>query len=174
MRKIVLIILAFTSFTGFTQNDDDDNIDAVQQLQPPTFWDNVRFGGGLGFGFGTNNTTINISPSAIYDFQNGFALGLSVGYLYAKNDAFRSNVISPGIITLYNPAEEIQLSAEFEHLFINQKFGSASDSFDYPALYLGVAYRTGWAAFGMRYDVLYDERDSVFGSAFSPIIRFYF
>ncbi len=174
MRKIVLSILVLTSFMGFAQNDDDNDVDVVQQLPQPNFWDNVRFGGGLGFGFGNNNTTINVSPSAIYDFQNGFALGLGVGYLYAKNDALRSNVISPGIITLYNPADEIQLSAEFEHLFINQKFGSISDSYDYPALYLGVAYRTGWAAFGMRYDVLYDERDSVFASAFSPVIRFYF
>jgi len=172
MRKIVLIICFLTSFTGFTQDDDDD--DVHQQIPKSTFWDHVRFGGGLGFGFGNNITTIDVSPSAIYDFENGFALGLGVGYLYAKNDAIRSNVISPSLITLYNPAEEIQLSAEFEQLFVNQKFGSSSFSYDYPALYLGVAYRTGWAAFGIRYDVLYDELDNIFGSAFSPIIRVYF
>ncbi len=169
MKKIVLIFCFLTSFTGFTQNDDDD-----QQVPQPTFWDHVRFGGGLGFGFGTDITTIDVSPSAIYDFQNGFALGIGIGYLYAKNRDIKSNVISPSLITLYNPAEEIQLSAEFEQLYVSQKFGSSNFSYDYPALYLGLAYRTGWAAFGMRYDVLYDERDSIFGSAFSPIIRFYF
>lgn len=170
MRKIVLIICVLTFFTGFTQNDDDP----IPQLPQPNFWDNVRFGGGLGFGFGTDITTINVSPSAIYDFDNGFALGLSFGYLYAKNGDIKSNVLSPGLITLYNPAEQVQLSAEFEHLFISQKFGSTSFKYDYPALYLGVAYRTGWAAFGVRYDVLYDERDSIYASAFSPIIRVYF
>ncbi len=172
MRKVVVIICVLTFFSGFAQNDDDTDI--VQQLPAPTFWDNVRFGGGLGFAFGNNNTTINVSPSAIYDFQNGFALGLGVGYLYSKLDAINSNVISPGAIALYNPAQEIQLSAEFEQLFISQKFGSNSFKYNYPAFYLGLAYRTGWAAFGVRYDVLYDERDSIFSSPFTPIIRFYF
>lgn len=147
----------------------------VQQLNDDAnFWDNVRFGGGLGFGLGNRSTTINVSPSAIYDFQNGFATGIGIGYLYSKVDNFNSNVFSPNVITLYNPAAQVQLSAEFEYLFVNQRLGSSHYKNDFPALYLGVAYRTGWAAFGVRYDVLYDERDSIFASAFSPIIRFYF
>ncbi len=172
MKKIVLLLCIFTSF--FLSAQDEETGNAVLQLPKKSFWDNVRFGGGLGLGFGSNSTTINISPSAIYDFENGFALGASVGYLYSKINDFKSNVISPGLVALYNPAQEIQVSAEFEQLFVNQKFGSLSDNFDYPALYLGVAYRTGWAAFGVRYDMLFDERDSIFASPWSPIIRIYF
>jgi len=163
MKKITILLFCLISFSILAQNENK-----------PKFWDHVRFGGGLGFGFGSNSTTINVSPSAIYDFQNGFALGIGVGYLYSKVNDFKSNVFSPGLVALYNPMDEVQLSAEFEQLFVSQKFGNLKGSFDYPALYLGVAYRTGWAAFGVRYDVLYDERDSIFASAFSPIIRFYF
>lgn len=163
-----------TSFSVSAQNDTTVQDQLLQQTSQSSFWDNVRFGGGLGFGFGTNSTTINISPGAIYDFQNGFALGVSFGYLYSKVEDFKSNVFSPGLLALYNPAQEVQLSAEFEQLLVNQKFGNLSDSFDYPALYLGVAYRTGWAAFGVRYDVLFDERDSIFTSPWSPIVRIYF
>lgn len=172
MKNLITFFLLLISLSTFSQNST-----TTQTQQPnvkPSFWSNVRFGGGLGFGFGNRSTTINVSPSAIYDFQNGFAMGLGVGYLYSKVDAFKSNVISPNLITLYNPAEQIQLSAEFEHLFVNQNLGNASYKNDFPALYLGVAYRTGWAAFGVRYDVLFDERDSVFTSPFSPIIRIYF
>ena len=164
MKKITILFFFLISFSILAQNGNK-----------PKFWDHVRFGGGLGFGFGSNSTTINVSPSAIYDFQNGFALGIGVGYLYSKVNDFKSNVFSPGLVALYNPMNEVQLSAEFEQLFVNQKLTGFSDNnFEYPALYLGVAYRTGWAAFGVRYDVLYDERDSIFASAFSPIIRFYF
>ena len=174
MKKIVLLLCIFTSFFLSAQDEETQPGDEILQVPKKSFWDNVRFGGGLGLGFGSNSTTINISPSAIYDFENGFALGASVGYLYSKVHDFKSNVISPGLVALYNPAQEIQISAEFEQLFVNQKFGSLSDNFDYPALYLGVAYRTGWASFGMRYDVLYDERDSIFATAWSPIVRIYF
>lgn len=168
MKKILLFFFLTTSLLSYTQTD------STQVYQKTNFWDNVRFGGGLGLSFGNNITVINVSPSAIYDFQNNFALGIGLGYLYSKNGDLKSNVFSPGIIALYNPANEIQLSAEFEQLFINQRLGTIEDNFDYPALYLGVAFRTGWAAFGIRYDVLYDERDSIFASAFSPIIRVYF
>ena len=172
MKKIVLLLCIFTSFFLSAQDEETDN--AVLQLPQKSFWDHVRFGGGLGLAFGTNQTTIEISPSAIYDFENGFALGASVGYLYSKIVDFKSNVFSPGLVALYNPAQEVQISAEFEQLFVNQKFGALSDNFDYPALYLGVAYRTGWAAIGVRYDMLFDERDSIFTSPWSPIIRIYF
>ena len=168
MKKIVLLIFFITTLLSYAQTD------STQVYQKPTFWDNVRFGGGLGLSFGNNITVINVSPSMLYDFQNNFALGVGLGYLYAKDGDFRSNVFSPGLIAFYNPADQVQLSAEFEQLFINQKFGSDSRNFEYPALYLGVAYRTGWAAFGIRYDVLYDERDSIFASPWSPIIRVYF
>ncbi|NNC70768.1 MAG: alpha-ketoglutarate decarboxylase [Flavobacteriaceae bacterium] len=168
MKNIFIYFFLMASLLCLAQTDP------IPDNQANRFWDHVRFGGGLGLSFGNDITVINVSPSAIYDFQNNFALGIGLGYLYSKNGDFRSNVISPGLIALYNPANELQLSAEFEQLFVNQKLGNESFSYDYPALYLGVAYRTGFASFGIRYDALYDERDSIFASPWSPIIRVYF
>lgn len=168
MKKLLFYLLVCSTFGAFCQ------VDSLQVNQQSRFWDNVRFGGGLGLSFGNNITVINVSPGAIYDFQNNFALGVSLGYLYAKDGDFRSNVLSPGLLAFYNPAQEVQLSAEFEYLFINQDFGAATRKFEYPALYMGVAYRTGWAAFGIRYDILYDERDAIYASPWSPIVRIYF
>ncbi|HHC78965.1 MAG TPA: hypothetical protein ENK46_03720 [Flavobacteriia bacterium] len=163
MKKIAFLFFYFISLTIFAQTDSQTK-----------FWEHVRYGGGLGFSFGSNYTTIAIAPSAIYEFNDSFALGLGTSYLYAKNNDLKSNVYGASIISLYNPLEEFQLSAEFEQLFVNQKLGFEKNNYNYPALYIGAAYRIGSFAAGLRYDVLYDDKKSIFASAFSPIVRFYF
>ena len=164
MKKYLLLIFLLFAIFANAQQDND-----------PKFWDHVHFGGGFGLGFGSNQTTIAISPSAIYEFNEMFALGLGGSYLYAKNNDLKSNVFGASIISLFNPLNEVQLSVEFEQLFVTQKqLGFDDYTFDYPALYLGAAYRVGWFAAGLRFDVLYDEDKSIFASPFSPIIRFYF
>ena len=164
MKKFTLLFFLLISYSIIGQVDNSSN-----------FWDNVRFGGGFGLGFGSNNTTISIAPSAIYEFNDMFALGLGGSYLYSKNYDLKSNVFGVGIISLYNPIQEFQLSAEFEQLFVNQKLPGFQDAnFDYPALYLGGAYRIGSFSAGLRYDVLYDSNKNIYASAFSPIFRFYF
>ena len=159
----MLLLLVLISYSILAQNDNNSK-----------FWNNVRFGGGFGLGFGSNNTTIAISPSAIYEFNETFALGLTTSYLYAKNNDLKSNVFGVGTIVLFDPIEEFQLSVEFEQLYVNQKLGFFESNYNYPALYLGAAYKVGSFAAGIRFDALYDENKSIYLSAFSPIVRFYF
>lgn len=160
MKKYFLLLFLSTSFTMISQENTD-------------FWDNVQFGGGVSMSFGSQ-TTIGVSPSAIYNFDNGFALGTGLTYIYSKNQDVKTNVYGASIISLYQiPNIGIQLSGEFEQSFAKQTFNSQSTSTSFPALYLGAAYNTGRFAIGIRYDVLYDDR-SVYSSAISPIIRFYF
>jgi hypothetical protein len=160
MKKYFLLLFLSTSFTMISQENTD-------------FWDNVQFGGGVSMSFGSQ-TTIGVSPSAIYNFDNGFALGTGLTYVYSKNQDVKTNVYGASIISLYQiPNIGIQLSGEFEQSFAKQTFNSQSTSTSFPALYLGAAYNTGRFAVGIRYDVLYDDR-SVYSSAISPIIRFYF
>jgi len=164
MKKVIILFCLFLSTFLFSQKSDDSN-----------FWNNVRFGGGFGFGFNNNTTTLAISPTAIYDFNDHFSLGFGVGYQYAKQDDFKSNVYNVGIISLYNPFESLQLSLELDQLFINQKFGAVTDNFSVPSLNIGLAYQIGRnVALGIRYDALYDEDKSVFTSPISPIIRVFF
>jgi len=162
MKNLPFLFIFFISFIGFSQNENQ-----------PNFWDNVQFGGGLGISFGSNQTTIAIAPSTIYNFNKYFSAGLGASYLYAKNHDVKSNVFGASVITLFNPFEQFQLSAEFEQLFVNQKSNIYTSNFDYPALYIGAAYRIGSFSAGLQYDVLYNDK-SIFASAFSPIFRFYF
>lgn len=161
MKKIIIILLLSLSFTTVAQ-------------QKNNFMDHVRFGGAFSLGFG-NQTTIGISPSAIYDFEKGFSLGVGLTYIYSEINDFTTNVYGGSIISLYQiPTIGIQLSGEYEYSYATQTDSFGSINTNFPALYFGAAYNSGKFAFGMRYDVLYDKNKSVYASAFSPIIRFYF
>lgn len=163
MKKIITLLLIGFSITVFSQQKNNNK-----------FWDNVRFGGGLGIGFG-NGINVSISPTAIYDFNEKFSLGAGIGYQYAKRGDYNSNIFSGSILSLYNPIRNIQLSAEFEQLFVNQKYNNLKNSYNYPALYLGVSYQLGRnVALGIRYDVLYKKNKSIYSSPISPIIRVFF
>lgn len=160
MKKLLLIVTLSFSLFSFGQNSD--------------FWNNVRFGGGFSVGFG-NQTTIAISPSAIYDFDNGFSLGTSVNYLYSEINDFTTSVYGASLISLYQTNFGVQFSGEFDYNFAKQStFRGGSIKTNFPALHLGIAYNQGRFAVGIRYDVLYDSNKSVFASPISPIVRFYF
>ena len=161
MKKRCTLLILFCATITFSQNNSSN------------FWNNVRFGGGFGLGFGSS-TTIAATPSAIYDFNEKFSMGLGLGYIYNKRDDIKSNIFSGSLISLFNPTNEIQLSGEFEQLFVNTNFGTEENSYNYPALYLGAAYRVGGISVGIRYDVLYDKTKSIYANAISPVIRFYF
>lgn len=164
MKRYFIVVLLFASWFSFSQDNEE--------LQ---FWDNVRYGGGLGVSFGNNTTNIAVLPSAIYDFNDQFSLGVNLGYQYAKRNDVSSNVYSGGILSLFNPIPEIQLSTEFEQLFVNSTFNDIKDSYNYPALYFGGAYRVNeYFTVGIRYDVLYNSNQTIYASAFSPIVRVFF
>ena len=161
MKKIFFLLFVSFSLTCLSQQKSD-------------FWKNVRYGGGFSMSFG-NQTTIGISPSAIYAFDNGFSLGTGVTYMYSEIGDFTTNVYGVSLISLYQiPVVGIQLSGEFEHSFAKQTDRFGSESTNFPAIYFGAAYNKGRFAFGFRYDVLYDKNKSVYASPFSPIVRFYF
>ncbi|MFY7672418.1 hypothetical protein ACOSP6_15160 [Tenacibaculum sp. MEBiC06402] len=164
MKKALSLLFLLTTFVGISQEDNDSK-----------FWDHVRYGGGVGLTFGNNITNIAVFPSAIYDFNKTFSLGINLGYQYAKRNDVKSNVFSTGILGLINPIYEAQLSVEFEQLFVNSTFGDIKENYNYPALYFGAAYQvSNGIAIGLRYDVLYNSRRSIYASAFSPILRIFF
>ncbi|QNM86109.1 hypothetical protein H9W90_03050 [Polaribacter pectinis] len=161
MKKFLCLFLFILSINAFSQKSD--------------FWSDVQFGGGFTLGFGNNQTTVGISPSAIYNFNNGFSLGTGVNYLYSKINDFSTNVYGASIISLYQTNFGVQFSGDLDYYFANQKnLNGNSYSTNFPALHLGIAYNQGRFAVGIRYDVLYDENKSVFASPISPVVRFYF
>jgi hypothetical protein len=166
---LLLSLLLSSSFESMAQ----------EQKPPSQFWQNVRFGGGIGLSFGNGFFSGTLAPSAIYQFDHRFAMGLGLNGTYnsLKNN-YTSTIIGGSIISLFNVIPEIQLSAEFEELNVNRSYdsnlGLEDDNYWYPALFLGAGFRTNNVTVGIRYDVLYDDMDSIYANAWMPFFRVYF
>lgn len=184
MRKIHLsivfksfFVILFFLFSNFSFAQQQNNVIDNNY----NFWDKVQFGGGLGLGIGSGYTDISVIPSAIYNVNEivAIGMGLQFGYLSSKN-YYNSYVYGGSIITLVSPIPEIQLSAELEQVRVNTDYKannsrpSFSDNYWNTALFLGAGYRTGNVTIGGRYDILFDEDRSLYGSAFMPFVRVYF
>lgn len=171
MKSIVSLLVTVLFVMLFTPQ-------AQAQFARSNFWDRVNFGGGLGLNFGQDYFAANVSPSAVYNFNPYFAAGPGLSYSYIKNGSYKSSIIGGSIIALINPLPIIQLSAEFEELYVNQNAnfdgGSFTDEFWNSALFLGAGYRSGPVTIGARYNVLYNDDNLIYASAIQPFIRFYF
>ena len=144
------------------------------------FWEHVRFGGGLGLSSSNNFFTLGVSPSAIYDFNDQLSLGVGLNYTYNHyENRYTSNIYGGSIIGLFNPIRQIQISAEFEQLYVNRKYEGVlrdlkNDNYFSPAIFLGIGYQTQNVTIGARYNLLFNNEKSVYADAIVPFVRIYF
>jgi len=146
------------------------------QTKSPTFFDNVRYGGGIGLSFGNNFFSGTLAPNALYEVNPYLLTGVGLNLTYSSfndNDLF---AYGGSLIAIARPLRDLQFSVEFEQLRVNRSFSSRTDdeSYWYPALFLGVGYSSGRVTFGIRYDVLYDDNRSIYASAYMPFVRVMF
>ncbi len=151
----------------------------VGQQKTNDFWNHVRFGGGIGLNFGDGFFSGTIAPSGIYEFDNTFALGLGLNATFNnQKSVYKSTILGGSLIGLFNVIPELQLSAEFEQLNVDRNYNVNTNFEDenywVPALFLGIGYRNGNVTFGVRYDLLYDDEQSVYIDPWMPFVRFYF
>jgi hypothetical protein len=160
-------------------------LNIISQNQPMpkaktgAFWEHVQFGGGFGLSISNTYTDITIAPSAIYNFDDHFALGTGLQYSRLKEkDFYSSNIVGGNLIGLYSPVEEIQLSLEVEEVHVSNTYtdfyNNIQKSFWNTGLYVGGGYREGGVTIGARYNVLFDKNKDIYGSALMPFIRVYF
>lgn len=173
-KQGIFLFLAMASVFYATAQVSADSIEVTQK---PRFWERVRFGGNVSLGFG-NIYNITLAPNAVYQFNRYVAAGVGFnGILAGEKDVYKATVLGGSVLGLFNPIQEIQLSSEFEVLNVSRNFelaGYVDENYWYPALFLGAGYNAGFMIIGGRYDVLYDEDKSIYGSAFMPFIRFSF
>ncbi|SDB59097.1 hypothetical protein SAMN03097699_2380 [Flavobacteriaceae bacterium MAR_2010_188] len=168
----IFFIFAFclTIISGHAQNDMGTT---------DTFWNDVRFGGGIGLSFGNGFFSGTLAPSAIYQFNRYVALGVGLNGTYnSSKNYYKSTIFGGSVLGLFNPLREVQLSAEFEELKVNRNWetrtGIEDQKYWYPALFLGAGYNTGSITVGIRYDVLYKKEKSIYADSWAPFVRVYF
>lgn len=173
-KKIALLTIIGCLMFGLSFSQE------TTQKKKSDFWNHVRFGGGVGLNFGDGYFSGTLAPSAIYQFDDKFSLGLGLsGSYFKRKNLYKSTVLGGSVIGLFNPIREIQLSSEFEQLHVNRDFdqnfvSNLDDNYWYPALFLGAGYRSGNFTIGIRYDVLYDENKSIYADPWMPFMRVYF
>ena len=82
-------------------------------------------------------------------------------------------------MTFFNPIPAIQLSGEFEEIYVNRKEEFRGETifeeqYWVPALFFGVGFGNRNVTVGVRYDVLYDRDKSIYIDPWVPFVRFYF
>jgi len=172
-NSIIIVILAFYSLNIQAQEQDQF------QNQKSEFWSHVMFGGGIGLSFGDGFFSGTLAPSAIYRFDEKFSAGAGLNMSYStEKNFYESYILGTSILGLFNPIQQLQLSAEFEQLYVNRDFDDSTfylnESYWYPGLYLGAGFNTGHVTMGIRFDILYDSERSIYGNAYNPFVRFYF
>ncbi|MDV7186186.1 alpha-ketoglutarate decarboxylase [Lutibacter sp. TH_r2] len=168
-NNLILVLFLISSFISYAQSSSN-YLNSSKK---------VRFGGTFNMGFGSNYSTLSISPSAIYDFSQNFSAGASLTYVYVKNKSTiqkSTNILGGSLMTFYRPFSSFQLSLEYEQLHLKQNYSNATGVSQWqPALYFGAEYITGRVAMGLRYDILFDEnKNAIYSSALSPVFRIYF
>ena len=163
----LIAVFAFVSQTSYSQ-----------QLKPQNeFWRNVRYGGALGLGFGSDSFSIAVAPSAIYQVSEKFATGLSLNFEYSKFGDSEFTAYGGSILNFFNPIPPIQLSVVLQPLRVSTNYSSASllmdENYWTTSLFLGVGYSTRNVTFGLQYDVLHDDR-SIYADPLVPFVRMYF
>ena len=168
----LLLFMVFT-FSIYGQQNN------MPKAKTNAFWERVNFGGGFGLSIGNNFTNITVAPSAIYNFNDYFALGTGLQYSYLKQkNVFTSNVIGGNLIGLFNPVEEVQLSLELEQVNVNNSYqelnNNPNGNFWNTGLFVGAGYRQDNITIGARLNLLYDRDVDLYGSAFMPFVRVFF
>lgn len=167
--SIFIIALYFSQVHLFAQESG---------VPKKAFWEDVRFGGSLGANFSNGYFSGFIAPKAIYDFNRYTSAGIGLAGSYNNTSRYSSYTAGGSVIGLLRPFQVLQLSGEFEEHYVSRdyKFDGAnvSDSYWYPALFFGLGYTTGPVTVGIRYDILYDERKSIYPNAFMPFVSIYF
>jgi hypothetical protein len=169
IKKFVCLVLFIFSIISYSQQDS---------IKKPKseFWKKVQFGGGLGLGVGNGFTNISLQPQGIYQVNQKVGLGVGINGSYiSQRDLYQSTIFGGSVITLVNPVDFAQLSAEIEQLRVSTSFeNSTSDSFWNTALFLGAGYRSENVVFGLRYNVLHKDSNNVYSQAWLPFVRVMF
>ena len=167
------LLILFTSVL-FSQSQ------AIASKNKNEFWKNVRFGGGFGLNVGSKFTDITLAPSGIYNFNQTFSAGIGLqGSFVSSEGDFSSAIYGLSLISLINPIENFQVSIELEQLRVNSSLTmiggpNLQNNFWNTGLFIGGGYGSENVIFGVRYNVLYKERDFVYNTAFMPFVRVYF
>jgi len=140
----------------------------------------IGFFGGFGLSFSTGYTYISLQPGVMYHVSPKFKLGTGIQYSYLKSKKayygvnYKYNIFGFNTMAMFYPYKELEMSVEFEDLYVKQNYNNVQNNFWSPALFGGLGYRYGPVTAGFKFNFLFDQKTSVYQDAFIPFVRIYF
>ncbi|MEJ1222526.1 alpha-ketoglutarate decarboxylase [Sediminicola sp. 1XM1-17] len=174
LRLIVIIGLLIFSESVISQVTNVAVIDSTAE-EP----NKLKFGMGFGLNF-VGGTNISLSPNLTYNVSEKVGIGVGLQGSYAAiKDLQNTTTFGGNIIAQYSPIKKITTLIEFVELNVTTKTetptGQIKETYWDSALFVGAGYNiTAKIAIGAKYNLLYDEDESVYTSPVLPFVNITF
>jgi hypothetical protein len=171
------ILFSSFSYNVYAQTDTDSiqkkKVDTLQVHEAKK----LNFGCGFGLNF-VGGTNISLSPNLTYNVSNkvAFGLGIQWNYLAIKNIQ-NTTTYGANSFFQFKPAQKIMTLLEFAQLRVSTKSEIDDSKRNYwdSALFIGVGFNiTNKIAIGAKYNLLYDEDESIYSSPVIPFVNISF
>lgn len=173
--KIFMVIGIFTyNSIGFSQTTKVTVKDSTSQT--PSNW---KFGMGFGLNF-VGGTNISLAPNLNYTVSDKIAFGFGLQYNYsAIKDLQSTSTFGGTVATFYSPIKKITTLLEFAELKVSTKTdtpeGETKNSYWDTALFVGAGFNiTNKISIGAKYNMLYNEDESVYTTPIIPFVNISF
>ena len=179
MKKLIInisVCVAFLFFSGqaLAQTTNISVIDSAATIEP-----RLTFGCGFGINF-LGGTNITLSPNLMYAVSDKFSLGAGIqGSYISIKDVQSTTTIGLNVIGEYNLSKKLTTLLEFAELKVNTKQetaeGEIKNDFWESALFVGAGYNiNNKISIGAKFNLLYDEDESVYASPIIPFVNITF
>ena len=173
---ILFFIIGILTFSdsAFSQTTQIAVVDSTSQKQ-----NRLKFGVGFGLNF-VGGTNISLAPNLVYKVSNKISFGAGVqGSYSAIKDLQSTTTIGGNVLTLYSPVKMITTLVEFVELNVSTKTetveGEIKQTYWDSALFVGAGFNvTDKISIGAKYNLLYDEEESVYTSPVIPFVNITF
>ncbi|MEP3371823.1 MAG: outer membrane beta-barrel protein [Maribacter dokdonensis] len=157
-----------------TTTEQLQTVDSLVTVDP-----RLKFGCGFGLNF-LGGTNISLSPNLIYIVSDNFSLGAGVqGSYNSIKNVQKTTTFGANVIGQYNLSKKLMSLLEFAQLKVNTKqetpTGEIKDDFWESALFVGAGYNiNNKISIGAKFNVLYDDDESVYSSPIIPFVNITF
>jgi hypothetical protein len=179
MKKLIInvsicVAFLFLSQRAFTQTTSISVIDSTASTAP-----RLTFGCGFGLNF-LGGTNITLSPNLMYAVSDKFSLGAGIqGSYISIKDVQTTTTIGLNVVGEYNLSKKLTTLVEFAELKVHTKqetlAGDIKNDFWESALFVGAGYNINdKISLGAKFNLLYDEDESVYASPIIPFVNITF
>ncbi|WP_373075385.1 hypothetical protein [Zeaxanthinibacter enoshimensis] len=170
---LAVIFLVYSEHTS-AQVTEISVVDSTAAAEPK-----LKFGCGFGLSF-VGGTNISLSPNLIFLLSEKVNLGAGLQGSYTSiKDLQKTTTIGGNVILQYYPAKRLMTLVELTQLNVSttteEITGDIKESYWDTAFFLGAGLNiTDKIAVGAKFNLLYDEDESVYTSPVIPFVNITF